>query len=102
MSVTLNSDSQNIKILEAISLVRSKFAEIFLESTAIPPERQQDHSIPLKPGSQPFKLKPCRYPYSKKSEIEQQVLKMLDKRLIRTNTSPFASPVLLVRKKDNS
>lgn len=40
--------------------------------------------------------------HAKKTEIEQQVKAMLRRGIIQESTSPFASPVILVRKKDGS
>jgi len=44
-------------------------------------------------------LRPYRYNLAQKTEIEQQIREMLDKGWIQTSTSPYSSPVLLVRKK---
>lgn len=47
-------------------------------------------------------MRPYRYAYFQKAEIEKQVHDMLKLGLIRTSTSPFLSPVLLVKKKDGT
>jgi hypothetical protein len=44
-------------------------------------------------------VKPYRYAPHQKSEIEKQVADMLKRGVIQESTSPFASPVLLMRKK---
>jgi len=54
------------------------------------------------PGAQPFYIIPYRYPPALKDEIERQVEEMLTQGLIQPSTSLFSSPVLLVKKKDNS
>ena len=46
--------------------------------------------------------RPYRYPFYQKNEIEKIVKELLSVGSIRNNTSPFASPVLLVRKADGS
>ncbi|XP_027076964.1 uncharacterized protein [Coffea arabica] len=87
---------------ESIGRILQQHSEVFSTPKGLPPERELDHQINLKPGAEPFKLKPYRYPHSHKAEIEKQVTEMLTNGIIMHSTSPFASPVLLVKKKDNS
>lgn len=47
-------------------------------------------------------VKPYRYPYSQKNELERQLATMLDVGMIRPSHSLFSSHVLLVKKKDGS
>ncbi|XP_071939847.1 uncharacterized protein [Coffea arabica] len=42
------------------------------------------------------------YPHYHNEEIEKQVAKMLQKDIVKYNNSPFASPVLLVKKKEGT
>ncbi|KAJ8759322.1 hypothetical protein K2173_006842 [Erythroxylum novogranatense] len=79
-----------------------QFADIYQHLTELPPEREINHRIILKEGSDPVNVHPYRYAYFPKAEIEKQVHDMLKLGLIRTSTSPFSSPVLLVKKKDGS
>lgn len=83
-----------------IQAVVDQFSELFAELSGIPPSRSMTHSIPLLPGTQPFRLRPYHYTPSQKDEIEQQVAHLLKHNMIQTTTSPFASPVLLVKKKN--
>jgi hypothetical protein len=53
-------------------------------------------------GAAPFNIRQYRYPPALKNEIEQQVQEMLKNGLIQKSNSPFSSPVLLVKKKDNT
>ncbi|KAL5582355.1 hypothetical protein UlMin_014797 [Ulmus minor] len=64
--------------------------------------REIDHCIPLKDGTEPTNVRPYRYAYFQKAEIEKQVLDMLQLGLIWPSTSPFSFPVLLVKKKDDT
>lgn len=83
-----------------ISELLSEFPDVFDTPKELPPNRSLDHAIPLKNDSQPFKSRPYRYPHSQKSEMENQVAEMLETGIARPSNSPFASPVLLVKKKD--
>jgi hypothetical protein len=64
----------------------------------LPPKRDGDHTIPLMPGSTPFRLRPYRYNPYQKNEIEKQIKEMLEKGLIKHSASPFSSLALLVKK----
>jgi len=80
----------------------NKFASLFQSPQALPPSHPTDHHIHLAPNSEPVNVCPYRYPHYQKAEIESQVSSMLQKGIIRPSTSPFSSPVLLVRKHDGT
>ncbi|XP_027083512.2 uncharacterized protein [Coffea arabica] len=79
-----------------------QFKGVFAEPQGMPPRRSHDHSIPLKQGAIPFQVRPYRCPYVQKTEIERLVKEMLQMGIIQPSNSHFASPVLLVKKKDGS
>jgi hypothetical protein len=58
--------------------------------------------IPLLPGAATVNCKPYRYSPHHKDEIERHVKDLLAAGLITQSTNPFASPVLLVLKKDGT
>jgi hypothetical protein len=80
--------------------ILDEFDEVFNMPTGMPPNREHDHPIVLKPGATIPNIRPCRYPYYQKNEIERIVKEMLQAGIIRHSTSPYSSPVLLVKKKD--
>lgn len=43
-----------------------------------------------------------RVPHNQRNEMEQQVLKLLRNKMIRESQSPFASPTILVGKRDST
>jgi len=79
-----------------------EFEDIYQEPKQLPPQREIAHHINLKEGTEPIIVRPYRYAYFQKAEIEKQVHDMLKLGLIRSSTSPFSSPVLLVKKKDGT
>jgi hypothetical protein len=81
----------------------ASYADIFAEPTRLPPPRPGfDHKIPLKAGVEPFNLRPYRFSVVQKDVIDKLVQDMLDQGIVQHSTSPFASPTILVRKKDGS
>ena len=76
-----------------------EFEDIYQEPKQLPSEREIDHHINLKKGTEPINVRSYRYAYFQKAEIEKKVHDMLKLGLIRSSTSSFSSPVLLVKKK---
>ena len=74
----------------------SEFDDRFCAPSSLPPHREDDHTIPLIPGSQLVSARPYRYTPQQKDEIEKQIKEMLRAGIIRPSSSPFAAPVLLV------
>jgi len=78
------------------------YKDVFDDPKQLPPHQSYDHAIPLLPDAVPINSMPYHYSPQHKSEIEQQVQDLLSAGLIVHSHSPFASPVLLVKKKDGS
>ena len=90
------------QLVLAVQTLLEEFATVFEEPKGLPPSRGHEHQIVLKPGTQPISQRPYRYPYCQKFETEAIVRDLLKSGSIRCSQSPFASPVLLVRKADGS
>jgi hypothetical protein len=85
-----------------LSAILEEFDSVFAEPQGLPPHRAQDHHIHLEPHSSPVNVRPYRYPQCHKEVMTRMIQEMLTAGIIRPSTSPFSSPVLLVRKKDGS
>lgn len=79
-----------------------EYADLFEEPKSLPPHRALDHTIPLLPGATPPQVRPYRVPHHQKQEMEDQIKKLLAAHFIRHSQSPYAAPVILVKKKDGS
>ncbi|XP_026442596.1 uncharacterized protein LOC113342187 [Papaver somniferum] len=86
----------------AIKRLISTFQDVFATPTSLPPTRLHDHRIPLLPDSSHVNVRPYRYPHFHKDEIEKIVSELKQDGFIRPSSSPFSSPILMVRKKDGS
>lgn len=80
-----------------------QFEEVMVAPSDLPPFRQGfDHRIPLLHGANPVSKRPYRYSVIQKDAIEEMVSEMLTAGTIQHSNSPFAFPVVLVKKKDNT
>jgi hypothetical protein len=68
----------------------------------VPPDRGFEHIIELEVGAKPVITMPYRHPKKYKDEIEKAIKELLDMEHIRPSLSPFASSVVLVKKKDGT
>lgn len=82
--------------------VLDDYKEVFTEPKGLPPARSCDQTIPLLQGSQPVNQRSYRVPYIQKAEIKKQIKEMLAAGVIQESSSPYASPIILVKKKDGT
>jgi len=102
-TVTANQPSNIVtESQEDLKHLLVQYADVFQDPKQLPPHRSYDHAIPFHPDVVPINLRPYHYSPQHKTEIETQVKQLLESGLITHSHSPFASPVLLVKKKDDS
>lgn len=101
-SGTDSNTKLNLNLHPNIDQALQQFPELFEEPKTLPPKRPIDHKIMLKPESKPFTLRPYRFSFFQKTEIEKIVQELLNQGFIRPSTSSYSSPVLLVKKKDQT
>lgn len=97
-----DSSTLSVDQRQQLQLICDEFEVVFREPTGLPPSRSHDHSIVLQAPETPICVRPYRYPHAQKAEIKRQIHELLKLGMIRPSTSSFSSPVILVRKKDNS
>ena len=64
-----------------------------------PPDRGVEHNIVLEGGTSPIQIPPYRHPNKFIDEIEKAIQELLELGLIRPSSSPYASLVVLVKKR---
>ncbi|KAE8726097.1 Laccase-6 [Hibiscus syriacus] len=60
-----------------IQHVLDQYRSVFDEPKGLPPQRSHDHAIQLKSTATPVNLRPYRFPYNQKAEVEKQIASML-------------------------
>lgn len=78
--------------------VVEKYIKVFDVPKGMPPPQGHEHTIIFKEGSNPVGVRPYRYPRCQKDEIERLIKEMLAAGIIKPSSSPYLSPVLLVKK----
>jgi len=63
-------DSKETEIQQLIQKHKKVFQDLPME---LPPERDIEHIIEMKPGSSPVNIKPYRYPHHHKTEIKRLI-----------------------------
>lgn len=84
-----------------ITNILNSYSSVFTDPNTLSPSRHTfDHRIPLTENTKPINLRPYRYSLQQKDVIEKLTQELLDQGVIRDSNNPFASPVVLVQKKD--
>ncbi|UYV73868.1 K02A2.6-like [Cordylochernes scorpioides] len=91
------SDGEKIDVLDVLYRYRELFSEEWNKAADIEP-----YHIKLKSNTEPIRQKAYRRSPKERDIIEEQIKEMCEKGVIRKSTSPWASPVVLVKKSDGS
>jgi hypothetical protein len=82
-------------------LVVCEFPDVFPEDLlGLPPERDIEFVIELKPGTTPISRRSYRMPPNELAELKTQLQDFLEKGFIRPSSSPWGCPAIFVKKKD--
>jgi hypothetical protein len=88
--------------LENLPIVQD-FSDVFSEELpGLPPKRELEFTVDLKPGTKPIVRTPCGMSMLELQDLKMQLKELLDLGLIRPSVSPWGAPVIFVRKKDGS
>ena len=81
----------------------AEFKDVFSSALpGVPPVREVEHTITLEPGSTPPRQAPYQTPLKFLPEVDRQIRALKENGLIRDSNSPFAAPILCVKKPDGS
>jgi hypothetical protein len=76
-----------------------EFPDIFPEDLpGLPPERDVEFVIELKPGTAPISRRSYQMPPNELAELKTQLQDLLEKGLIRPSSSPWGCPAIFVKK----
>lgn len=99
----LGVDTNQDHNTEMIEQLTREYADIFKEPIELPPFRKNhNHKIVLKEGAEPVNQRPYRYAVYQKDEVDKMVKELLQAGTVQPSSSPYASPVVLVKKKDST
>jgi hypothetical protein len=83
--------------------VACKFPDVFPEDLlGLPPERDVEFVIELKPDTTPICRRSYRMPPNELAELKTQLQDLLEKGFIRPCSSPWGCPAIFVKKKDQT
>jgi hypothetical protein len=80
-----------------------EFPDVFPEDLpGLPPERDVEFVIELKPGTAPISKRSYRMSPNELAELKTQLKDLLEKGFIRPSSSPWGCPAIFVKKKDQT
>ena len=77
-----------------------EYEDVFLdELSGLPPYKDIDFTIELRPSTSPISMTPHRMTPTELQELKVQLQELLDMGFIRPSTSPWGAPMLFAKKK---
>jgi hypothetical protein len=84
-------------------LVVCEFPDVFPEDLpGLPPKRDVEFVIELKPGTTPISRRSYRMPPNELAELKTQLQDLLEKGFIWPSSSPWGCPAIFIKKKDQT
>jgi hypothetical protein len=84
-------------------LVVNEFPDVFpKELPGMPPDRDIEFVIELKPGTVPIYKTPYRMATPELAELKEHIKQLLEKGFIHPSSSPWGAPLIFVPKKDGT
>ncbi|KAL2630556.1 hypothetical protein R1flu_015242 [Riccia fluitans] len=93
---------EKARSLEGFREVLGEYLDVLTEElpTELPPQREWDHRIEVKLGSEPPSKAPYRLNQLKMLELKKQLGELLARGYIRVSKSLYGAPMLFTKKKD--
>jgi hypothetical protein len=83
--------------------VVNEFPDVFPEELpGMPPDRDIEFVIELKPGTGPIYKTPNRTATPELAELKEHIKELLEKGFIRPNSSPWGAPMIFIPKKNGT
>jgi hypothetical protein len=94
-----SSEADPLKIIKVVY----EFPDVFPKDLpGMPPERKVEFAIELLPRTAPIFKRAYRVSRPELVELKKQIDELSEKGYIKPSTSPWAAPVLFVKKKDGT
>ena len=71
--VELREGETDLKVEDEYMKILEEYPHVIVPIQGLPPRRIRDHAIIIKEGAQPSNIRPYRYGYQQKTEIEKMV-----------------------------
>ena len=91
------------ELADLLEPILKEYQDVFRKELppGLPPQREVDHRITLKPGAVPISRTPPRLSPPELAELKKQLTELLQSGKIRPSVSPWGASTLFVAKKDS-